>query len=512
MIDNGLTRKRRPRQGIALILVLIVIALLALAAYAFSDLMLAEYEGTLLSGRQVQAQAMVDSAIEATKIYLEQDEETRTSTYGGHYDNPEFFQARLVVDHPNEKRQGRWTVLSPALDELGYPAGMRYGLEDESGRLNLNLILLADEQVENGARELLMNLPAMTEFIADSILDFIDSDIEPREFGLEDYSQIGIDPPNGPLQTIEQLLMVPGMTPSLLFGLDRNRNGFIDANEAGGVLEAGIEDGTMDGGWASYFTLYSMERNTNSLGEPRIDINNEDLELLQEEMDLAGIDQEWASFIIAYRQNGPSNSNNSGVSMPSRSLDLTKEGRVQLQQVLDLVGAKSNVNTFDDDNGSVLVASPFSDNPGAMTGYLSELMDNFTVNSQETIPGRININTASRAVLLGVPGMTQEIADSILAQRDPTGLNDPTQTHEAWILERGLVTLEEMRALQPYICAGGDVFRAQIVGYFSGEATSSRAEVIIDATKSVPTLLSWKDMTHLGRGFAIETLGVEVTE
>ena len=36
--------------------------------------------------------------IEAINIYLEQDEQTRLANYGGHFDNPEYFQARLVVD------------------------------------------------------------------------------------------------------------------------------------------------------------------------------------------------------------------------------------------------------------------------------------------------------------------------------------------------------------------------------------------------------------------------------
>ena len=41
---------------------------------------------------------------------------------------------------------------------------------------------------------------------------------------------------------------------------------------------------------------------------------------------------------------------------------------------------------------------------------------------------------------------------------------------------------------------------------------SARAEVIFDATKAEPRVLFLRDMSHLGRGYALETLGVEFSE
>ena len=50
---------------------------------------------------------------------------------------------------------------------------------------------------------------------------------------LEYYSSLNPPyvPRNGPLQTVEELLLVRGVTPQLLFGLDTNRNGLIDTHE-----------------------------------------------------------------------------------------------------------------------------------------------------------------------------------------------------------------------------------------------------------------------------------------
>jgi hypothetical protein len=74
-------------------------------------------------------------------------------------------------------------------------------------------------------------------------------------------------------------------------------------------------------------------------------------------------------------------------------------------------------------------------------------------------------------------------------------------------LTQGLVTLEEMRALVPFVCGGGHVYRTQIIGYYDDGRASSRLEVVLDATQQPPRLLLWRDISHLGRGFTLETLG-----
>ena len=38
-----------------------------------------------------------------------------------------------------------------------------------------------------------------------------------------------------------------------------------------------------------------------------------------------------------------------------------------------------------------------------------------------------------------------------------------------------------------------------------------RAEVIFDATGAVPRVVSFRDISHLGRGYPLEMLGVQLT-
>jgi hypothetical protein len=383
---------------------------------------------------------------------------------------------------------------------------------------------LADEQVEDGGRQLLMALPGMTQDTADAILDWVDDDDEVREYGAEVDHYSGLDPPyaprNGPLETVEELLLVRGVSPDLLFGVDINRNGMVDSHESsGGVADvAGAPDGAMDRGWSAYLTLYSQERNVNPSGVQRIFVNQDDMAVLHAELS-AVLPREMANFIVAYRQNGPARVNNGDddeedeeVKADAGELDLTVAGRFPLGQVLDLVGATTRAKFKGDEKASTLQC-PFPSEIFAMGFYMPLLMDNCTVNEAATIPGRVNINQASRVVLAGIPGMDEEIINQIISLRDPEAdLERPNRRHETWLLVEAVVSLEQMRALMPFITGGGDVYRTQAIGYFEGGQASNRAEVIIDATSPLPAVVSWRDVSHLGRGYAMETLGISAPD
>ena len=117
-----------------------------------------------------------------------------------------------------------------------------------------------------------------------------------------------------------------------------------------------------------------------------------------------------------------------------------------------------------------------------MSAWLPKLLDHVTVNKSPTIPGRININQASPIVLAGIPGHERRDGQAILANRElePTGQREDHR-HEHWLLTEGIVTLQEMKSIVPFVTANGSVFRAQVVGYFDEEGPASRVEVVINA-------------------------------
>lgn len=508
-------KNRTQRRGMVLVLVLIVIALLSLAGYTFTEMMLAEYEATMLHGRSVQAHALADSGVELARLFMAQPRVTQEDT-GGSYDNPDRFRGVLVLDDETAYGRGRFTIIAPKLEEGSEP-GIRYGLEDESSKLNLNTLLTADDKVENGGRTLLMALPGMTEEIADSILDWLDPDDEQRQYGAEVDEYSGLTPPyapkNGPLETVEELLLVRGVTPALLFGTDVNRNGVIDVHEStAAAADTEGSDAASARGWSGYLTLYSVESNLNAEGLPRVFINGDDMQKLYDEV-LAIGGADWAGFIVAYRQFGPSTTTTNTTTPPrgvaGRKPDLKVPGKVPFVNVLDLIGAKVNAK-FDGETTAVVTASPFASDPIAMGIYLHKLMDGFTATGATKIPGRININQAPRSILMGIPGMNEEIVGKILSEREPVPTKErPGRAFETWIMAEGLVPLTAMKTMLPYICGSGSVYRAQVIGYFEEGGPAARIEAVLDTSSGNPRLVFWRDISHLGRGYPLETLGIE---
>ena len=526
MIINSKTTAKR--QGSILMVVLIVVMVVSLGAYSFSAMMLAHHETALLSSNNQQTRWLVDSGIDTIRVHLSLTETERVES-GGNYDNPMLFQAVNIIADPDPTAAGNFTIVSPAINSDGYTAGIRYGLENESARLNLNALILADTYAENGGRTMLMALPGMTEYVADAIMDWIDEDDDTREYGAEyDYYQ-GLSSPytptNGPFNTVEELLLVQGVSPQLLFGADVNRNGMVDTHEQAALsavqqiadLTASAESaadsmvsGSLERGWSSYLTLYSQENNLNINGEPRINFNDEDLTKLHQDLS-AVFSVDVANFVILYRQGLPTAGSSDGIPIPAAAyqVDLTIPAEQEINQILELIGISLEGEPAEAGEDPIIIQSPW---PLETFGiYIDNLMDDASTNANATIPGRLNINAAPRTLLQGVPGLNSEAIDRIVQERftDPTQDTSNYTRHETWLVKNLIVTLEQMKLLQPFITGNGDVYRAQIIGYYEGGKASSRAEVVIDSTTVTPRIRLWRDLSHLGRGYPLEVLGYQ---
>ncbi len=576
---------KRKRRGFFLIIVLVVIVVATMAAYSFTETMLAYDEATHLSGDRVQTQAAVDSGLEATRMILAQTAEIRDS-FGGVKENPALFQAVNIVAMQDGGRACNFSIIAPGMDETGRLGGIRFGLQNESARLNVNALITlennsagllpilalasttgtdsaATEELgsDNIASSLLFALPGMSTDTADCILDWLDEDDDPRPFGaeVEYYSTLPTpyEPANGPINSVEELLLVRGVTPSLLFGVDVNRNGVIDASEQQSTI---VDINAVSSlGWSAYITVHGLESNRKRDGSERIDINQDDLEALYEEIEPVVENADYATYIAAYRvygqplnsltslvsgqasgASGPASNNSGGSSGNAgasgtggqgstnkgssgttggsssggaripwtaeafEQIDLTGGGGTKLSQVLDLV---DSTVVIQNGNNSVTYMSPFTSDPVQMALYMPLLMENFSTQAFETMPGRININDCPAELLLGIPLLDELTANAIIeARAEPS--DSENRLYETWPLVEGIVTIDQMKLLMPLVTAGGDVFRAQVVGYYEGSASSTRVEAIIDATTLNPKVIHYRDLSHLGRGFDQAVLGL----
>ena len=287
-----------PRRGFVLVAVLMVVVVLALAAYQFSSSMTAEYAASDKFHRVGQARALAKSGIDYSMVLLSNPTNFSSTLSNNPYDNTPAFQNITVQSDDNPHNRGVFDIIAPPTpDEVANgQTTTTYGVTDESSKFNINALFALDSS-GTILSNFLMTLPNMTEDIANSIIDWIDPDDDPRENGAESDYYSGLTPPyqakNGPLDSIEELLLVKGVTPQLLFGNDQNRNGQLDPGEDDGT-------GVPNQGWSAYITVFSRERNVSAAGVQRINVNSSDLSTLYDQLSGA-VGPEMAAFIVGYR-------------------------------------------------------------------------------------------------------------------------------------------------------------------------------------------------------------------
>jgi type II secretory pathway component PulK len=500
----------KSRLASVLLMVLVVVALMVVSAYAFSSVMLQRREEAGAFGRLLQAEALAESGREWLVRMLQLDPESR-GEMGGVYDNPAMMQAVQVIEGLTPRDQGRFSIVAPQYED-GPASAVRFGLVDESAKIHLNLLSEFEKRESGAGRNLLMGLPGMTADIADAILDWIDTDSIPRQLGAEAEYYTSLEPPsvpkNAPLETIEELLGVRGVTVELLFGGDRNRNGLLDPGESLGTQLAvtTADEAASLLGWAAYLTVHSRESNLLLDGGVKINLNDSDLEKLHTDLEKVG-GKELATFVVAYRQFGPGPSQGPASPGQQVTLDLKRPAGHQLGSILDLIDARVQVPAENQSNPPVTLTSPVSVASGGEDSSLQVLMENATLTSAEVISGRININQAAPVVLSGIPGFSPEIADRLVQARDLEIRPDrPERRFPTWPLVEKLVTLEQMKEAIAFINTGGAVFSGQIVGHYDEGGPVARFEFAVDATNVESPVLRWRNISRLGRGYSPEWL------
>lgn len=310
------TSHARRRRGSVLLMVLVVVALLTLGTATYLELMQNERQAVRHHGRGLQATRLAESGVEYVRTQLMLTPEELLQA-GGLANNPTLMQAIIVDDEGDEFDRGRFSIVSPAQAD-GIYSGYRFGLESESAKLNLNALLA--EGAEDQAQTRLMALPGMTVEIADAILDWLDADESPRTNGAEADAYAQFTPPyeprNGPVADLDELLMVRGVTPELLYGIDQNRNLMIDAAESprGLLMDLDNTDGLLNRGWSAYLTTTSVEAMqqasaaasgaSTSAGVTKVDLNGQNLQTLYDSLK-STIGDDKAKFLVVYRQYGP---------------------------------------------------------------------------------------------------------------------------------------------------------------------------------------------------------------
>ena len=474
------------RTGAVLIVVLVLVLLMGVAAYGYLLSMQTENIAARASGDYLITQQAAFSGLDLLSAILELPRYQRREL-GGVANNPTLFAGAILDDGFDvaDEDLPRFLVTAPNSLRHGQMP-MRFGAMDESAKLHLVKLVQWDQQQADSGRNALLRLPGMTPDVADAILDWVDSDSQPRFEGAESDAYAGLATPvrprNGKPFDLEELLLVRGVDEVRLFGATMN-------TAAADQPDFTLTDESFHP-WSQYLTVYSGQRNESRDGSTRIFINDPQLDSLHQQL-VERMPLAWANFIVLFRQHGPGGSSAQTMGPEQATLDFTLPATLRIESPLDLIDATVSVSH----NGEMVsVASPFSSEPLMMQTHLPELLDHVTVSPDTKFGGRVNINLAPREVLLGVPGIDDSLAERILAAGSMAGEDNPDRDHPVWLLTHGLVDVATMRQLLPNVNSGGDVFRAEFWGWTDEQAPTYRCEAVIDATERTARQVYFREL------------------
>lgn len=532
-----MTRRAQPREGYVIFAVLIVVVVLSLVAYRFADSMIGEYRAGVRAVEDAQVKAAAVSGLHYTAAVLADRETFYGDLEGNPFDNAQFFEEFEVPEAGTSggtPRTPKFSIRAVVPDSAG-TYEQRFGVVDEGGKLNINSLIALDSTGEQ-LYAALMKLPNMTEDVANAIVDWVDTDDTERASGAESsYYQSqpnAYRTKNGPLNSLDELLFVKGVTPELLYGGDRNRNGVVDGDET---------DNTR--GWSDYLTVYGREINVDMSGTVRVYLNGDDLETLFKQLQQA-VGDELAAYILASKVFSPTRvqsttatvalSGTSGSGTMTFSVTGTSSSQqgqrpkvaATTEQLLTAVQAQiaatgtsgKRIRSLMDltntqialprppgtpnDVPDYVAYSPLLD-PTKLNQMLPALLDKTTTRQAVEMVPRINVNSAPREVLLAVPTMTEAEVDALLTVRPNQVLTEVGTVSTAWLVTSGALTTARFKQVERYLTGSSMVYRVQSIGYTRPNGPVARMEAVIDTNQGAPRFLMVRDLSELEnpRGF-----------
>ncbi len=495
---HGAYRSDRPRcGGMILFIVMVIVGLLGMAGVTIVLNLSTENRAFFYENDHLQLEQVLLSGVEYLKAFCEKAPAEQLAL-GGPDDNPARF-SRVTVSLPSSGETiGIFHIVAPSSGVGDGQEVRQYGLEAETAKLCLRDLILWEASGLVSAREALMQLPGMTEAVADAILDWIDPDENRRGFGAEAdvYAarRLPYRPRNDLPVALEELLLVRGVERHLLLGGFSTSTRGGDAWARGSPLQP-VEEAT----WARFITFFSGERNITSEGKPRINLNDPDLSRLHDRL-TQEFPAELADFVVFLRQFGPISEGTTPAEENPQAAprelppDFSRPARFALRSIFDVLQVAVEVETPARDR--VIVQSPLTADPDTLRELLPRWVDMTSTTGDRVVYGRIDILRAPRQVLLAIPGMDSAIADRILTLRRQEGLVEGRGGSAlARLYAEGILSAQQLRQLGPFVTTWSDVWTADIVAEaVGGSPLRLRAQVTVDATIVPARQIYWKHM------------------
>ena len=325
-------------------------------------------------------------------------------------------------------------------DGQAAPNEITFGLVDEGSKLNINNT--------NVTADMLELLPRMTPELAAAIIDWRDANEDVTSNGAEAETYARLRPAyyckNAPFDSLDELRLVNGATMEILLGEDVNRNGVLDPSE-----NDDNRNGIADPGIMEYLTVSSQEANTTSDGTQKTLISNSRgmSQLLTENFD-------------------------------GRRARTITNATVGSQSVLE-----------------------FYARSGLSAEEFAKIETEITASAGAVIQGRVNVNTASAAVLTCIPGIGEDKAAELVSYRlSNTGAADTM----AWVT-KVLTDRNTISEAGPFLTGQSYQFTADIAAIGKFGRGYRRTKFVFDTTEGRPKIVYRQNLSGLGWALGKET-------
>jgi len=330
---------------------------------------------------------------------------------------------------------------------------------DEAGKLNINTV----------SKQQLLELYGMTEEVADAIIDWRDTDDSPSPAGVEggyyENLRYGYTIRNGPFRTIREMLLVKDVSEEWFYGQNSNFNTGLSTDfertNAAEERVANLQDEVLDNGWITYLTCYSYDNNKDADGQNRVNINEANENRLVRSL---SISRSYAKWIVENR------------------------GRNGYGSISDLINNRSPKRANrrsgrDSDQAEPLDLETFSN-----------IADKITITNDTQVKGKVNINTASKVVLVALLGgseTAEKIADEIINYRDT--LTEGMQSISE-VMDIESVNVDTFKKIANNITTRSDVYSIRCLATADRNGTAGAklgTEAVVDRSSAPCNILYW---------------------
>ena len=453
------TDHRRPSKGSTIV---VVIWSLAIAAVITAALQVISFRQATI-GREQLAQVQARWAARAGV-------EQMIAIMGYYTENPEPENPMQMVDELENYSVGE--VLTGSWDIRHYTDGQEWaGPMDEHGKANINLLSSME----------LLNLPDMTADVADSIIDWMDENDEVEGMGAEEEYYInrshGYTPRNAPFRSIAEVELVAGAWPEFVRGEDWNFNNRLDPNEDDGntTWPPDDPDGILQEGWAAMLTTYSIDGGMGMSGLPRLNLKEA---TSQEMMGRLDVDEAQAAALSNFA--GQDNAQLASLLI------------VDLADLADTGNSSSGTALGNSMRSSAGTSGQSQQEPSPLTDDQLRLIfqESTLATLEQRSPGKVNVNTASAAVLEDLVGFEPDLVNGIIALRENRlgGITSLVDLLEVSGMEAGM--LASMGAKLDVI---SNVFTISSKGRAFSTGTEVEMVVVVDRSTLPVKILAYRE-------------------